>query len=617
MPTSSLLLSEPTAATLLRPSPSSSNSGIFCPPTRIAVNYLYRRAVLLEAESDPVFQQQLMQLCAEDPMFFFDTFVWTEDAENVGVGPVPFVAWPKQRVVIRGMDAAIKDRVNFGLVKCRRAGASWIGAGRAARDLLFLPWSKIMMHSRTSDDVDKPGQPKSLLWKVDFILSLLPSWMWQGYGLRDRTDLNIRNPRIGSVIEGSTTQKDMGRGGGYTWIWGDEGASIREMEEALDSILSATGCYIPVSTPRGASGGFYEAYHGCQRQETMPWYEFPPQTRGLYRASQDGVQLLDNYRFTKDYPFIRDSRLRSLYFDKKWIECRGNTRRIAQEMECKFLGSGWDYFDHMAINEFVEKTALPPLWEGELIYDDVTCRPLRLVARSGGPLRLWIKPMGDGLLDRVGRFVMGSDISAGNGSSDSVNVVLAIEDENRRKVGEYARSDMGPERFARLSIAMTYLFAGVDSSCLHGWDLLGGTGQAYGNEVMAKGSRKVFMWRNEKKIDRPMTGTIGVHLGADFKPMVMGAYREALYAGRFIDSSLPSLRQHDNFEEDPNGLINFRRIPGSLSHGDIVIANAIAYWSSRDTKEPAEREIAAAAGGTSMGQRISDRMSAERKKLNW
>ena len=71
-----------------------------------------------------------------------------------------------------------------------------------------------LLVSRVQDYVDKPGNPKALFWKIDFLLNNFPPWL-KPRGYREanhRRLLHIENPENGSVIDGESTTGNVSRG---------------------------------------------------------------------------------------------------------------------------------------------------------------------------------------------------------------------------------------------------------------------------------------------------------------------------------------------------------------------------------------------------------------------
>lgn len=602
-------------------------------PPKDQVENLYYRAFVYElAEKDAKFREDLFILCTRDIVFWFDTFVWTEDAEVEDGSLLPLILFPAQEKVVLGILKAAKKREPVGWEKGRRQGASWVLMGLATWAWQFRPGTKIGVASRTEDDVDKAGDPQALFWKIDFILDHQPSWLKPRMQADDRRTRMFVNRENGSTIKGSTTQPNMFRGAGLWILIVDEAGAIETLREAFSSVMIASQCWVLSSTSVGEREPFSDGVDRAKYKFVTPWTDFPPQRAGMYRAFLDRVDIIDkDYRFPEGYEFIRDGRLRSVFFDKKWRDFGGNERRIAQELECSRQGASANVFPPEVIDRLVAEST-EPVWKGDLEFDHDTLRPIRLVQRENGPLWLWVHPDMDGLIPRAGRFVMGSDIAQGRvGTLDSQGQYQAAEAPSRsvnsvmslatsEKVAQYVTSLMPPHDFALLSIAMTYLFGGEEESCLHIWDA-GGPGHAYGIVVLERGSGYVWYRRNENRADKKLSGDPGIYLNAPaFRRTVFTTYSDALDKALYTNRCKSSLVECRGYKETPA-----RRIVHVASevddpqmsgenHGDMVIADMISYWAGRDLVDPSISMDVAEAPPTRRFSRAWRDQNAERDR---
>ena len=93
--------------------------------TNLHANLYLRQKLLREAAGDPQMQQDLMDICREDILFFFHHFVTLYEPRNE-MKELPFICWPHQIPVIEAMQKAIREGEDFGLEKSRGEGASWM-----------------------------------------------------------------------------------------------------------------------------------------------------------------------------------------------------------------------------------------------------------------------------------------------------------------------------------------------------------------------------------------------------------------------------------------------------------------------------------------------------------
>ena len=91
----------------------------------------------------------------------------------------PYVLWPcQERAAVEILEAVGGGR-DVVMRKSRDMGASWLLAAVSAWGWLFKGWQTLLV-SRVEDGVDRPGDPDSLFWKVDYLLETQPPWLLPG-----------------------------------------------------------------------------------------------------------------------------------------------------------------------------------------------------------------------------------------------------------------------------------------------------------------------------------------------------------------------------------------------------------------------------------------------------
>ncbi len=148
------------------------------------------RGLLLAACKDPKNQALAKEKCRRDILFWFENFAFTDRnsgffSDNIPY-EVPFILFDFQKdFVLDVWDAiqsgskTIADRsgpTNIFIEKSRQMGLSWLLVGVYLYGFLFHN-HKYLMISQKEEDVDKPGNMKSLFEKIRFMIKLLPTWM--------------------------------------------------------------------------------------------------------------------------------------------------------------------------------------------------------------------------------------------------------------------------------------------------------------------------------------------------------------------------------------------------------------------------------------------------------
>jgi len=583
-------------------------------PKDIGANMAFRRELLQMTNSDQKAAIQLKKMCGEDLLFYVNAFCWTYDPRPDktfygNVSKVPFITYDFQDdAMLKIVNCVTKGR-DFTMPKSRDMGASWMGLTvyewfwHWGEDLSFL------LISRNEDYVDKRGNPKSLFWKIDFLHEnqprwLLPSGRHLGWGDPNRKLLHLSNADTHSILDGESTTGDAGRGDRRTAMFIDEHAAfeINDSFRVLQATRDTTKCRGFNATPQGANNGFYEVVHKTNAlMIRLHWSRHPEKNRGLYTSKDGELELLDTFtgqieqsvkgekepkivQFPETYTFKLDGRLRSPWYDNECARCI-NDREVNSELDIDFYGSDYQFFDAETIAILSKKYCRPALLRGDLEFNEETCEPKRFVENDRGKLQLWLTLDGDGRVSSDRKFVMGADISAGTGASNSVCAI--VDKSTGEKIGLWRDSKTLPNPFARFSVALCKFF----NKSLLVPDRSGPTGEVYVKEVIANGYGNVYYRRNEKKVGRTITDEPGVFLNSTARTSLLEDYRDALGNHRYINRSdtgmtecLQFIRKQDNTIEHSKSISSQDPSGARTAHGDEVVADALACLGLFDTQ---------------------------------
>jgi len=597
---------------------------ISCPhyemvPKDLAANLVFRHKMLKMASEDESTAAQFLTMCEEDMLFYINTFCWTyaPKDKNDENPVVPFNTYAEfQDEAMLSIADCIMSGRDFAMPKSRDMGASWIGLTVFEWFWHFRDNLSFLLISRNEDYVDKKGNPKSLFWKIDFLHKYQPRWLlptgrWLGDKDPNRQKLHLTNEDTGSVLDGESTTGDAGRGDRRTAMFIDEHAAfdLDAGYQVLRATRDTTKCRGFNSTPQGSNNAFFDVVHETSaRIIRLHWSDHPLKNKGLYKIADGEVELLDDYHaivevqrkgekdskfvtYPDDYPFIMDEEfpLRSPWFDNECSRCV-SAQEIGQELEIDFLGSDYQFFDATFINIIRKKYCMPPRTRGVLEYDGESCTPKRFTEEPRGNLFFWIQLTQDGKVPADRKFVVGSDVSAGTGASNSVSSV--VDGVTGEKAGVLITPVLRPTPFASMSIALAKFF----NKAFMIWDASGPTGNTFGKQVIRKGYRNIHYRRNEKKIGQPVTDEPGYYLTPKARENLLEDYREALSSHRFINHSDRGMKECLQFIRKADGTVEHSEAAHSLdpsgartSHGDEVIADALA---SKGIEERATNPVA-------------------------
>jgi len=582
-------------------------------PKGLDENLRFREEMLTLAGEDESAAAGLRQMCSEDMLFYVNTFCWTyspKDKSATG-SVVPFITYPDfQDEAMLGMaDCILKGR-DFAVPKSRDMGASWMGLTVFEWFWHFKENQSFLLISRNEDYVDKSGNPKSLFWKVDFLHRNQPRWLlpegrWLGQRDPNRRLLHLRNADNDSVIDGESTTGDAGRGDRRTAMFVDEHAAfeVNDGFRVLRATRDTTRCRGFNSTPQGANNAFYEVVHNTNAQLIrLHWSKHPEKSLGLYKFEKESgeIDLLDDFNgmvevrakgekdsewvvYPDQYPFIRDGKLRSPWYDGECARCV-SAMEIGQELDIDFLGSDYQFFDAEIVQILIKKYCRDPVFIGELEFDYDSCDPKRLVESPHGRLMLWIDVRHRMPRDR--RFAVGADVSAGTGASNSVSCVVDIG--TGEKVGVWRHSHTRPNPFAKQTIALARFF----NNALLNWDASGATGSTFTRRVLASGYGHLYYRRYEKKVGQKLTDEPGYYLNSQARTALFEDYREALGEHKYINYSNQGMKECLQFIRKPDGTIEhseslYSQDPSGArtAHGDEVVADALACLNVSSLQE--------------------------------
>lgn len=561
-------------------------------PRKLVPNLEYRRWLMLRCAGDREAQREAWIACSRDPLFWINSFVWTYDprkvAEGLGESPViPFISWEYQDETLCEMRDALGVR-DMCIAKSRDMGASWMVLAILVWQWLFRPMRTFLLVSRVEDLVDKKDEPDCLMWKVDFILKHLPSWMKPEFR---RASLVLKNETNGSTITGASTTGETSRGGRKTAIVFDEFAMVPDGEAMMSASRDNTRCRMFISTPKGVGNAFYAAskMQGIQ-QVRLHWSRHPEKSAGLYRTEAGRVKVIDSaYTFPHDYRFAVDGkyRLRSPWFDE---QCKraGSDQEIAQELEINFHGSGAPFFDGEVLDRVQTNDCRPVTVKGHLEYDQLKFQPRGFTESQDGSLRLWFSLVNGRPPPSIDA-VLGVDVATGTGATNSV-----ISIGNRltgEKVAEFASRHIQPHELAAVAVSLARWFSGPRGSAFLIWESAG-PGEIFGRTVMEHGFSNVFWRENERSTIRKVYDQAGWHPGKGEKVLLLGDYRRALGTGSYIQRCEDSINEARQYEYAMNGGVTH---PGQRNildasgtgdnHGDRVIADALTWRIMKDEVE--------------------------------
>lgn len=545
-------------------------------------NLEFRIKILKRAADDLSFKNDLWAMCSRDILFFINTFLFTYDPRLEGAKTIPFITYDFQNVAI---DTVVTAEGDLYAEKSRDMGASWLFLTVDEWEWQFHAGFSAMLGSRTEDYVDKRGDRKSLMWKVDSILENQPLWLRPEIY---RIYLHFENLDNGSTIEGESTTGDFARGGRWTKIMLDEFAAVEpDGQKVLKATRDATRRRVFNSTHQGSSTSFYRIGLTKIDKLIMHWSCHPEKSKGLYHYSGGRLYRHDNFRgkvavngktydFPLDYPYRKDGKLRSPWYDNECDRAE-HPMEIAQELDIDPFSSDFQYYDPIMINEIENEHVCDPYDEGMLEFDEDSLEPLEFVHGANGHLKLWVNLDGNGNVPYFLEVGCGADISAGTGASNSTATFVNLQ--TGEKIAEYANPYVKPEYFAHEVLAFCRFF----NDAFLNFDASGPTGEVFSAEILRIGWRSMYYRRNEEGTNQKVSDKPGMHLNTKQRSRLFGLYRRHLKDRTFIQRSheanqecLEIIQKSGNEIVHSSSTNNIDPSGASLSHSDRVVSDMLA-----------------------------------------
>ena len=323
-------------------------------------------------------------------------------------------------------------------LKYRQAGVSTVTAAWASKKLSFARKEKPEKVLIIANKLDTSMEMAN---KIRGFIEQWPSWVGIGFSVEKNSQRHFKLNN-GCEVKAVATSKDALRGYTPTILIFDEAAFIEadsDFWSACMASLSTGGKVIVVSTPNGYDAIYYEIYDQALRGmndfkiSEMFWFRDPRYTKDLYMVkTNDLVHYLLNREdypldavisLSMDNPYDRDHSIVKDYIENGYKPCSSwfegmvkklkyDRRKVAQELECNFLGSGDNVFDSELMQNISKNQLRDP--QAKLM---------------GNALWIFKEPVNGH------KYVMGVDVSRGD--SEDFSSIQIIDFDEREQVLEY------------------------------------------------------------------------------------------------------------------------------------------------------------------------------------
>jgi hypothetical protein len=505
--------------------------------------------------------------CVNDTPYALKTYLQTYD--NTQSKYVPLELFNDQVTLVKDYDTCEE---NIAL-KYRQAGVSTVTSAWASKRLVFAKKSKpekILIIANKMDTAMEMGN------KVRAFVDQWPSWLGVTFSNEKNSQRHFKLTN-GCEVKAVATSKDALRGYTPTILIFDEAAYINADEDfwsACMASLSTGGKVIVISTPNGFDPIYYSIYSQAVKGMNdfkiteMYWFRDPRYSKDLKlikcndivhymlnRGDYNDSEITLDYSETKvsdrDFEDIKRKiehggyKPYSSWFEAMAKKLKFDKRKISQELECNFLGSG----DSVIPAETMKKIKENHIREPENKF-------------MGGALWQWKEPVSGH------RYIMGVDVSRGD--SEDFSTLSIIDFDNREQVLEYI-GKVPPDVLAEIAFKWGTMY-----SAFIVIDITGGMGVSTSRKLQELGYKNLYIdgvnpadkWKWDPKSQDKIPG---INFNSK-RVLIIQAFEESL---RF-DFALRSQRLFN--ELNTFVYVNGRPDHQKGQHDDLIMAFAMAIF---------------------------------------
>jgi len=504
--------------------------------------------------------------CVKDTPYALKTYLQTYD--NTQSQYVPLELFPDQVHLINDYDTYEE---NIAL-KYRQAGVSTVTAAWSSKKLVTASKKKPEKILIIANKLDTSMEFAN---KVRSFVDQWPSWFGITFSAEKNSQRHFKLSN-GCEVKAVATSKDALRGYTPTILIFDEAAFIDADDDfwsACMASLSTGGKVIVISTPNGFDPIYYTIYDQALRGMNdfriteMFWYRDPRYASDLKLIKcKDIVHYLLNREDYKDdeitldysqinprerdYEEIKEKLLDGYKAYSSWFEgmakkLKFDRRKIAQELECNFLGSG----DNVIPNETIELIKEKYIREPENKF-------------MGGALWQWKEPI------QGHKYIMGIDVSRGD--SEDFTTFSVIDFDEREQVMEYL-GKVPPDVAAEIAFKWATMY-----NAFIVIDITGGMGVSTSRKLQELGYKNLYVegvnaadkWKYNPKLQEKIPG-----LNFNSKRVqIIAAFEESL-RHNFAIRSTRLLNELGTFV-----YVNGRPDHQKGQHDDLIMAIAMAIY---------------------------------------
>lgn len=496
--------------------------------------------------------------CYKDSSYAIRSYLETYD--NTQSSYVPFKLFPEQEMMLNNF-----EKYNENITKkYRQAGVSTATAAWISKQLQFASKTK---PEKVLILANKLDTAQELANKIRAFLNQWPDWINVGFSKEKDSQRHFKLNN-GCEVKCVATSVDALRGYTPTILIFDEAAYIETGDDlwaACMASLSTGGQVIMVSTPNGYDKIYYEIYdqsiQGLNdfKISELHWENDPRFTKDLvWVKTKDIIHYMLNREDYDDSLNITEEdqnnfkgltrkgyKPYSSWFESMCKKLKFDRRKISQELESAFLGSG----DNVIPIDTIERIKETMVEEPKEKY-------------ASGQLWVWEEAK----LDH--KYIMGVDVSRGD--SEDYTTICVIDFDERTQVMEYM-GKIPPDLAADLAFKWGNLYKAYIVI-----DITGGMGVATARKLQELGYRDLYVegantadkWKYNPKLLEKIPGLTFNNK----RSQIVSAFEEALRHG-FVVKSHRLLNELYTFV-----FVNGKPNHMKGKHDDLIMALAMALY---------------------------------------
>jgi hypothetical protein len=420
--------------------------------------------------------------CVKNTPYALKTYLQTYD--NTVSQYVPLELFPDQV-------SLLEDYENYNeniALKYRQAGVSTVTAAWASKKLVFASKKKPEKILIIANKLDTAVEMAN---KIRGFTEQWPNWTGVGFSSEKNSQRHYKLTN-GCEVKAVATSRDALRGYTPTILVFDEAAYIEADSDfwaACMASLSTGGKVIVVSTPNGYDPIYYEIYDQALRGmnefkiSEMYWFKDPRYTKDLQllkvedlvhyylnREDYSNVETIDYSNVDprqRDFNEIKEKMAAGFKPTSSWFEgmvkkLKYDKRKVSQELECNFLGSGDNVFDSKQLQD---------------IHHNMLKEPINKM--MGGALWIWKEPI------QGHKYIMGVDVSRGD--SEDFTSMIIIDFDEREQVLEYI-GKIPPDVAAEIAYKWAMMY-----NAFIVIDITGGMGVSTARKLQEMGYKNLYI----------------------------------------------------------------------------------------------------------------------------